>query len=77
MQKVINGIALFSGVVSLGLVVSGTMIYLNKGNIVEDLKSKLTTQTTSPITTALPGLIDSAMPEIPEVPTSTGGVVPF
>ncbi len=77
MQKVINGIALFSGVVSLGLVVSGTMIYLNKDNIVEDLKSKVTTEITSAITNALPGLIDSAMPEIPEVPTSTGGVVPF
>jgi len=77
MQKVINGIALFSGAVSLTLVVGGTMIYLNKDNIVEDLKTKMTTEITSAITNALPGLINSAMPEIPEVPTSTGGVVPF
>ena len=77
MQKVINGIALFSGVVSLGIVVGGTMLYLNKDNIVEDLKTKVTTEITSAITNSLPGLIDSAMPEIPEVPTSTGGVVPF
>ena len=77
MQKVINGIALFSGVVSLSLVVGGTMIYLNKDNIVEDLKTKLTTEITSAITNALPGLVDSAMPEIPEVPTKTGGVMPF
>lgn len=77
MQKVINGIALFSGVVSLSLVVGGTMIYLNKDNIVEDLKTKLTTEITSAITKALPGLIDGAIPEIPEVPTKTGGVMPF
>jgi len=77
MQKVINGIALFSGAVSLSLVVGGTMLYLNKDNIVEDLKTKVTTEITSAITKALPGLIDSAMPEIPEVPTKTGGVVPF
>ena len=77
MQKVINGIAIFSGVVSLGIVVGGTMLYLNKDNIVEDLKTKVTTEITSAITNALPGLIDSAMPEIPEVPTKTGGVVPF
>lgn len=77
MQKVINGIALFSGVVSLGIVVGGTMLYLNKDNIVEDLKTKVTTEITSAITNSLPGLIDSAMPEIPEVPTKTGGVVPF
>ena len=77
MQKVINGIALFSGVVSLGIVVGGTMLYLNKDNIVEDLKTKVTTEITSAITNSLPGLIDSEMPEIPEVPTKTGGVVPF
>lgn len=77
MQKVINGIALFSGAVSLSLVVGGTMLYLNKDNIVEDLKSKVTTEITSAITDALPGLVNAAMPEIPEVPTKTGGVVPF
>jgi hypothetical protein len=27
------------------------------------------------MTEALPGIIDSLMPEIPEVPTATGGVV--
>ena len=77
MQKVINGIALFSGAVSLTLVVGGTMFYLNRDNIVENLKTKITTEITSAITNALPGLIDSAMPEIPEVPTKTGGVIPF
>ena len=32
---------------------------------------------TSSIQKMLPGMLDAAMPEIPEVPTKTGGVVPF
>jgi len=77
MQKIINGIALFSGVVSLGIVVGGTMIYLNKDNIVEDLKAKVTKEVTSAVTNAIPDIVEGLMPEVPEVPTSTGGVVPF
>lgn len=77
MQKIINGIALFSGVVSLGIVVGGTMLYLNKDNIVEDLKSKVTKEVTSAVTNAIPDIVEGLMPEVPEVPTSTGGVVPF
>lgn len=77
MQKIINGIALFSGVVSLGIVVGGTMLYLNKDNIVEDLKTKVTKEVTSAVTNAIPDIVEGLMPEVPEVPTSTGGVVPF
>ena len=77
MQKVINGIALFSGVVSLGIVVGSTMLYLNKDNIVEDLKSKVTKEVTSAVTNAIPDIVEGLMPEVPEVPTKTGGVVPF
>lgn len=77
MQKIINGIALFSGVVSLGIVVGGTMLYLNKDNIVEDLKAKVTKEVTSAVTNAIPDIVEGLMPEVPEVPTSTGGVVPF
>ena len=77
MQKIINGIDLFSGVVSLGIVVGGTMLYLNKDNIVEDLKTKVTKEVTSAVTNAIPDIVEGLMPEVPEVPTSTGGVVPF
>ena len=77
MQKVINGIALFSGVVSLGLVVGGVWIYLEKDNLINGVKTQMINGVTSSIQEMLPGMLDAAMPEIPEVPTKTGGVVPF
>ena len=41
MQKIINGIALLSGVVSLAVVGSGGYLYLNKDAIIEDIKGKV------------------------------------
>ena len=77
MQKVINGIALFSGVVSLGIVVGGVWIYLEKDNLVNGVKTQMINGVTSSIQEMLPGMLESSMPEIPEVPSSTGGVMPF
>jgi hypothetical protein len=77
MQKIINGIALFSGVVSLGIVVGGVWVYLEKDNLVNGVKTQMINGVTESIQKMLPGMLDAAMPEIPEVPTKTGGVVPF
>ena len=77
MQKVINGIALFSGAVSLGLVVGGVWIYLEKDNLINGVKTQMINGVTSSIQDMLPGMLDAAMPEVPEVPSSTGGVMPF
>jgi|TARA_B100000085_G_scaffold235830_1_gene224233 hypothetical protein len=77
MQKIINGIALFSGVVSLGIVVGGVWVYLEKDNLVNGVKTQMINGVTESIQKMLPGMLDAAMPEIPEVPSSTGGVVPF
>ena len=77
MQKVINGIALFSGAVSLSLVVGGVWIYLEKDNMINGVKTQMINGVTESIQQMLPGMLDSAMPEIPEVPSSTGGVMPF
>ena len=41
MQKIINGIALLSGVVSLAVVGSGGYLYLNKDAIIENVKGKV------------------------------------
>ena len=41
------------------------------------LKVKMINGVTETVTNALPDIFDSAMPEIPEVPTKTGGVIPF
>lgn len=73
MQKVINGIALFSGCVSLGLIVGGSMIYFQRDNIINGVKSQMINTVTESIQGMLPNLVDSAMPELPG---TTGGAVP-
>jgi hypothetical protein len=89
MQKLVNVIALLSGLVSLSVVGAGAYLYLNKDAMIEDARVKVTEEITKAITEALPGMIDSALPEIPDVtggvipestqsvPNVTGGVVPF
>lgn len=77
MQKVINVLAVVSFVGVAGIIGGGATVYLRRDAIVEDVKSKITAAVTETVTNALPGLLDSAMPEVPEVPTKTGGVMPF
>ena len=77
MQKVINTIALLSGLVSLSVVGAGAYLYVNKDAIIEDIKMKATVAVSKAVAESLPGMIDEALPEIPEMPTKTGGVVPF
>ena len=67
MQKIINGIALLSGVVSLAVVGSGVYLYLNKDAIIEDIKGKVM-ESVMPsigggITDAIPKSTGPAMPE--------------
>jgi len=77
MQKVINILAVVSFVGVIGIIGGGATVYLRRDAIIEDVKGKITAAVTETVTNALPGMLDSAMPEIPEVPTSTGGVMPF
>tara|TARA_B100000965_G_C19530080_1_gene730682 strand:- start:1023 stop:1277 length:255 start_codon:yes stop_codon:yes gene_type:complete len=72
MQKIINGVALFSGCVSLGLVVGGATLYLQKDNIVNNLKVQLINGVSESVKGMLPGLVDGAMPELPG---ATGGAI--
>ena len=73
MQKIINGIALFSGVVSLGLVVGGATLYLQKDNIVNGIKSQLINGVTESVQNLLPSMVDGA---VPELPGKTGPALP-
>ena len=77
MQKVINTVALLSGLVSLSVVGAGAYLYVNKDAIIEDIKMTATVAVSKAVAESLPGMIDEALPEIPEMPTKTGGVVPF
>ena len=53
MQKVINIIALLSGLVSLSVVGGGAYLYLNKDAMIEDVRAKATEEITKAITEAL------------------------
>mgnify|MGYP001364457190 FL=1 len=66
MQKIINGIAILSGVISLTVVGSGVVIYLQKDAIIENVKGKV---------------MDAVMPSIGggitnSLPKSTGPAIP-
>tara|TARA_B100000902_G_scaffold166331_1_gene161191 strand:- start:417 stop:641 length:225 start_codon:yes stop_codon:yes gene_type:complete len=74
MQKLINAVALLSGLVSLSVVGGGAYLYMNKDVLVENAREKITVAVTEAVTGALPGLVDSA---VPELPTKTGPAMPF
>ena len=88
MQKLINVVALLSGLTSLSLIAGSSYLLLNKDAMIEDIRSKITEEITKTITESLPGIVDSAIPELPgatgdvlpnsttSVPSVTGGVLP-
>ena len=71
MQKIINGIAILSGVVSLTVVGSGVVIYLQKDAIIENVKGKVMDAVMpdigSGITDAIPEMTGPAIPGIPKL----------
>jgi len=71
MQKLVNVVALLSGLVSLGVVGAGAYVYLNKDALIESAKEEAIKQVTATVTEALPGMIQGAMPKMP---SATGGV---
>ena len=73
MQKLVNVVALLSGLVSLGVVGGGAYLFLNKDALIEDVRIKATEEITKTVTEALPGMVKSAMPTMP---SATGGVIP-
>ena len=73
MQKVINVLAILSFVGTAGIIGGGTVVYLRRDAIAERVKENVTKAATEAITNALPGMLDSA---VPELPSATGGAIP-
>ena len=71
MQKIINGIAILSGVISLTVVGSGVFIYLQKDAIIDSVKEKVMSSVMpdigSGITDAIPDTTGPAIPGIPKL----------
>ena len=74
MQKLINILAVLSFVGTAGIIGSGYYLYTQKGHIIEGLKEKVTKAAVEGVTNALPGLLNSSMPELP---TTTGPALPL
>ena len=72
MQRLINVIALLSGLVSLGVLGSTWYLYKNADLMIEQAREKAIEE----ITEAIPEIVEGLMPDIPEIPTTTGGVIP-
>ena len=60
MQKVVNIIAIASGVVSIAVVGSGLYVYLQRDKLVDSVKS----QVLKSVTGSLGGVVDSKMPKM-------------
>jgi hypothetical protein len=73
MQKLINVVALLSGLVSLSVVGGGAYLYLNKDVLIERARKNATEAVTKAVTEALPGMVDAAVPELPK---ATGPALP-
>lgn len=74
MQKLINVVALLSGLTSVALIAGGGYLLLNKDALIESAKEEIIKSATAAVTEALPGKIDKAMPEMPKV---TGPAIPL
>ena len=74
MQKVINVVALLSGLTSLAVIGGSVYLYKNADVMIEEARTSLANAAVEAVSGALPGLIDAAMPNIPEV---TGPSLPI
>jgi hypothetical protein len=72
MQKVINVIALLSGLTSLSLIGGSAFVLMNKDVWIEQAKENVANAAVEVVSGALPGLIDASMPELP---TTTGPAI--
>ncbi len=77
MQKIINAIAISSGVVSLTVVIGGVSLYANRGKIIDSVKSQVMEQVTGALGSSLGGLVPDTTgpaiaPSAPPAPTSVG-----
>ena len=71
MQKIINALAISSFVISLSVVGGGVYLYTQKDAIIEDIKEKALGSLSSGIGDALPGLVDTSIPDV------TGDAMPL
>jgi len=72
MQKIFNLMALLSFLVSGASVAGALYLYKNADVMIEDAREQVIKE----IAEAIPKIVEEMMPDIPEVPTATGGAIP-
>ena len=77
MQKVVNIIALLSGLTSAAVIGGGAYLFLNKDAMIERVKSEAIEEVTKTVTGKVPAMIKDALPAPPKLPTKTGPVLDF
>jgi len=73
MQRLINVIALLSGLVSLSVLGGSFYLYKNANVMIEDAREKVIQE----VAEALPKIVEEMMPDVPEIPSTTGPAIPF
>ena len=73
MQKVINVLAILSFLGVSSILATSGYVYWRRDAIAEQVTENITQAATEAIADVLPGMLDAAMPELPNV---TGGAVP-
>jgi len=71
MQKIINLIALLSGIVSLTTVAGAVYLYKNADTMIEDARGKVIEE----VTETIPKIVKGLMPNVPELPKATGDII--
>jgi hypothetical protein len=73
MQKLVNVIALLSGLVSLGVLGGSFYLYKNADTLIEDARGKVIEE----VKETIPKIVEGLMPDVPELPKTTGPAIPF
>ena len=79
MQKIINAIAVLSGVVSLTVVGLGGYVFIRKDAIIDGVKSKISEAVLGSVTGSLPNVVDGVLPKTtgPAVPSTSIDIPKF
>ena len=75
MQKIVNGIAIASGIISLTVVGTIGYVFIRKDAIIENVKSKVMESVMGSVGDSLPDVVGDVLPDItgPAGPMPEGG----
>ena len=75
MQKIVNVLAIASGVVSAAIVASGVFVYVNRDSIIDNIKSQAIEAVTGSLGGGLGGDLPIGTPDLP-APAPDAAAVP-